>query len=68
MSTSQGKKPTYHLTNEFRVEDMFAALNRAGPPSQEAINKWRAEEAERQSDVPGKSRHWHLRFGKSRGT
>lgn len=46
---------TYQLTNEFRFEDLVAALDRAGSPSRAEIEKWRAEEAKRQS---GLKRRW----------
>jgi hypothetical protein len=62
-----GKKLTYRLTNEFRLEDMFAALNSFRPLDKNTIDKWRADEEERQSaSIGGKVAHWRSRFGKSR--
>jgi hypothetical protein len=60
------KRPTYRLTDEFKFEDMFAALNNFGIVSESEIDKWRADEEKRQSAYTAdKSKHWWSRFSKS---
>ncbi len=60
-----GKRPTYRLTDEFKIEDMFAALNNFDIVSEREIERWRVDEEKRQSAVNVKSKHWWSRLGKS---